>query len=84
MRTNPHIPIPLHDRAGGKVYLINLSPPQKGIAYVEETYGGRTVFIYTNYDANSCVDNAAHVLARCPSEYCRIEPGISFSGPEAG
>jgi len=79
MATNPAIPIPLADRAGRKVALFALSRPPQNISYVETTYNGKLLFIYTNYDANGCVANAEHILSHVPRNLQRVEPAITFS-----
>ncbi|MEO6458458.1 MAG: hypothetical protein ABIO92_09345 [Chloroflexia bacterium] len=78
LSTNPNIPVPLPDRAGKKVKLINWVRPGQGLAFVEEQYKGQTIYIYTNYDANNCVVNAIHVLRQVPSSSHNMNPGVIF------
>jgi hypothetical protein len=78
MENNPKIPVPLLDRAGKKVYLINIARPPKGISFYETKYAGKVVYIYTNYDSNNCVANAAHILKYTPTELRKVNAGVSF------
>lgn len=64
LANNNAISLPLPDRAARKVSLISTIKPAPGISYVSEQYNGKTIFIYTNYDANNSVSNAIYVLSK--------------------
>jgi hypothetical protein len=78
LSTNPNIPIPLPDRVGKKVKLINWVRPGQGLAFVEEEYKGQTIYVYTNYDANNCVANAVHILRYVPESVKKTYAGVVF------
>lgn len=77
--TNGHIPIPLPDRAGKKVSLFSYTKPAAGLSFLTEQYKGKTIFIYLNYDANSCVSNAYHVLQYSTTKGKRTTAAVAVS-----
>jgi len=76
---SPDIPIPLPDRAGRKVSLLNITPPPEGISFVAEQYNGQEIYIYVNYDANNCVSNTKYILQRTPKPYQKETTAIVFA-----
>ncbi|GAC1565179.1 MAG: hypothetical protein NVS4B8_11980 [Herpetosiphon sp.] len=78
LANNPALPVPFGDKSGKKVSLFAPVRPQKGISAVEEQYNGRTIYIYLNYDANHCVENAIHVLKQIPAGRHVIQAAVSF------
>lgn len=76
---NPAIPLPLPDKSGRKVSLLNTVKPATGLAYVTEQYNGQQVFIYVNYDANNCVANALHILKQVPPSQQAMKPAVAFA-----
>jgi len=75
---NPNISIPLPDRAGRKVNLLDKYPPQKGVSYVELNYKGEPIFLYENYDSNNCIANALYILGKLSKELNFVSPAIIF------
>lgn len=73
---NINIPIPLSDKAGKKVNLLDQNPPQKGVSYVELDYKGKSIFLYENYDANNCIANAIYILRLLPEGQKHISPAV--------
>jgi hypothetical protein len=84
LANNPHIPIPLPDRAGRKVRLFDAVKPPTGISFVTEDYNGGTIYIYVNYDANNSVANAVHVLNQVPQAAKKAKAGVVFSQVSKG
>jgi predicted type IV restriction endonuclease len=66
LSNNKNIPIPLPDRAGKKVRLLDTVKPPTGISFIQEEHNGKTIYIYVNYDANNCVSNANYILRQAP------------------
>ncbi len=63
---NLSIPVPHKDSANGSVDLIrDVMPPPKR-SFVTESYNGKTVYLYANYSADNCINNALHVLSLLP------------------
>lgn len=75
---NNHLSVPLLDRAGRKVYLLNTVKPATGLSYIEEEYQGRTVYIYMNYDSNNCVANAKHILKHVPNSAIGVKAAVVY------
>jgi len=59
---NPALTIPYADKAGQKVKLIDTVPPSSNLSSVSVVHQGRTLYIYTNYDAATSIANALHIL----------------------
>ena len=78
LASNDHIPIPLPDRAGRKVSLLNMVKPATGISHIEAEYQGQTIYVYTNYDANNCVSNAVYILNYVPSSASNVKAGVMY------
>lgn len=78
LANNDQLPIPLPDRAGRKVNLLNTVKPATGISYVEEEYKGQPIYIYVNYDANNCVSNAVHILKYAPASAVKMKAGVIY------
>jgi len=66
LKVSLEIPIPLPDKAGKKISLLNSIKPSNGVAYVEMSYKGRIVYLYINYDAGNCIANAKYILNFLP------------------
>ena len=61
---NPNVPVPLPDKSGRKTALLSWLPPAiPSVSHIQETYQGKTLYIYTNYSANIAVANALHILS---------------------
>ncbi len=73
------VPIPLPDRAGLKVNLLDMSPPPKGIGFITETYNGQSVYIRTNYAAENHVENALYILKRLPASFAGVKPAVIYT-----
>jgi predicted type IV restriction endonuclease len=73
------LPLPFPDRRGVNVQLIRTTEPPPNVSSVAEQYNGRTVYIYTNYDANDCVANAIHLLAELPSAQNQLAAAVTIA-----
>ena len=76
LANNLAIPVPLPDRSGKKVVLINAVPLPDNISQLSLLYNGETVYVYTNYDANNCVSNAIYILKQVPAAQKRCSPAV--------
>lgn len=83
LTTNRSLQLPLPDRAGKKVYLINTLPPAPGLSHVTEEYNGQIVYIYVNYDARNIVANARHVVQYVPPAAARVSVGVALVSTDA-
>jgi predicted type IV restriction endonuclease len=79
MANNAGLQVPMPDAAGRKVALLDKSPPLKGLAHVTVTYLGMPVYIYTNYDAAHCIQNAIHILKCFPTDKLVAKPSVAFA-----
>ncbi len=78
LNTNPHISIPLPDARGKKVRLFDTIRPAQGLSFVRLEYNGQPIYIYTNYDTNSCIANAVYILKQVPTSLAKVQPGVVF------
>ena len=62
LMSNPTILLPLSDKAGGSIKLINTVQAPRCTSLTLPS--GVTVFIYSNYSANGCIANIKHVLSQ--------------------
>lgn len=67
LKTNPSIQIPLKDKAGKHMSLIDYSKINMKGTVIQTTYNGKTVYIGLNYDSRNCVANAIYILGLLPS-----------------
>src|SRR5262249_17009874 len=79
MANNAGLPVPMLDAAGRKVNLVDKRPPPKGLAHVSVPYGDTLVYIYTNYDAAHCVQNAIHILRHLPKDKRVADASVAFT-----
>jgi len=75
---NSNIEIPLSDKAGRKVNLLDLNPPQKSVSYVELEYYGRQIYLYENYDSNNCISNAIYILRKVPRQHMQNDVAVIY------
>ncbi len=61
----PQIRIPLPDRSGKKIMLLNYTQPHNG-SFDTVKLNDRTVYIYTNYDSLKCILNAHYLFEQLP------------------
>jgi len=76
---NSNIHVPLPDKAGRKINLLDTQPPQKGVSYVELDYQGKLIFLYENYDSNNCIANAIYMLSKVPKQFLNSPVAVVFS-----
>lgn len=76
LANNPSIPVPLPDRSGRKVCLLNMTPLPKDISQVSLIYGGNPLFIYTNYDSRNCISNALYILQQVRGAQKPFSPAV--------
>ena len=57
-----NISVPLPDRSGKTVKLLDANPPPKGISFITEVYNGQNIYIHTNYSAENHIANSLHIL----------------------
>lgn len=76
LASNPAIPVPLSDRSGRKVCLLNTTPLPKNISQLPLDYGAQTLFIYTHYDARNCISNALYILQQVPGAQKPFSPAV--------
>jgi hypothetical protein len=73
----PNLQIPLPDRVGKTVYLLNHTHIE-GVTNIETSYNGRTIYIYLNYSSNNCLSNAKYILSFLPRDMEKVPAAISF------
>jgi len=75
---NPRIPIPLPDKAGKKRTLLSYEIPTSPgrIEQMPHPHNETMVYIYVQYSANDCVENALLVLEHVPEELMKETPAI--------
>jgi len=78
LKVSSDIPVPLLDKTGKKVSLLNTSKMTKGVAYAEIPYKGKTLYLYTNYDAGNCIANAKYILNFLPKTTAWQEVKVNF------
>jgi predicted type IV restriction endonuclease len=79
LQNNPDISIPLSDKAGKKIYLLNTTLPDQKIAYLQTMYNDQTIYVHLNYDSNHCVENALYILGFVPEDRKLYTPGVLFA-----
>ncbi len=79
LERNASLSLPLPDRSARKVTLLSIAKPAIGISYVQEQYQGQTIFIYTNYSANSCIANAQYILDMAPPHQRVVMPALAIA-----
>jgi hypothetical protein len=77
LANQPNLQIPLPDRVGKSVYLLNTSHID-GVTNIEANYNGRTIYIYLNYSSNNCLSNAKYILNFLPKDMDKAPAAISF------
>lgn len=82
LQHNLNLELPIMDQAGKKIALIDHIPPKEGSSFEEMEYNGRTVYIYTNYDATHQVLNAIHILEYLPAELKQVEAAAALRDSE--
>lgn len=76
LTANPSIPIPFPDAAGKSVSLLsNIQLPHT----VAVSSNGNSVYVRRLYDANGCVANAKHILAKVPPDKTLTEAAVLYS-----
>ncbi len=79
LAANPQMPVPLPDRTGRKVSLLSAEPFPNNISHLSLPLNGKTVYLYTNYDANNCISNARHILKHLPQIEQKVAPAVVVS-----
>ena len=75
---NSELIIPMPDKAGKKVNLLDHHPPQKGVSYVQLEYKGVPIFLYDNYESNNCVANSLYILRKVSKEFSQVPVGVIY------
>lgn len=75
--TNPHLTLPLPDRAGKKRFLFSRAKPATGSS-TQALYQGKPIFIGTHYSAADCIGNALYALQQLPSDQKSATLAVSF------
>lgn len=76
---NSSIPVPLKDKANGKIYLLNHQKPENPNYSARPTqYQGKTVFIFMGYDADDYVANAKYILSKLPESKFPFTAAVRF------
>lgn len=83
LANTPDIPIPLKDRAGGRVWLLNVDPPTKGRTYVTEQYKGQTIYVDLHYSSQACIANALYILEKVPPSSTRAIAAVAIAEEQA-
>lgn len=79
LQNNPSIPVPLKDKANGKIYLLNHQKPENPNYSARPTqYQGKTVFIFMGYDADDYVANAKYILSKLPESKFPFTAAVRF------
>ena len=73
-----NIPVPLVDRSGLTVNLIDTDPPAKGISFISTDYNGQTVYLHTNYSAENHIANALYVCQKLTGSYSGAKPAVIY------
>jgi len=72
----PNIQIPIIDQAGRRVNLVSYIRPDSRHEVFH--FGGREIFIHTNYSATNCVKNARYIWEKLPVAQRGNMPALSF------
>jgi hypothetical protein len=72
------LPIPYNDRAKRKVNLFSGEQPPPNTSHISYVHKGRVIYIYANYDALNCVENAIHALALLRPDQIKTEVAVAF------
>lgn len=75
--TNPHLQLPLPDKAGKSRFLFSSKKPEKGSSS-PAYYNGKPVFIGTHYSAADCIANALYALSKLPTGQYSTTLAVSF------
>ena len=62
LQQNPSLQMPFPDASGKSLFLFSFDKPHDDRTFFEATYQNKTVYIYANYSAPNCVENALHAL----------------------
>lgn len=73
-----NISVPLPDRSGKTVNLLDSNPPPKGIASINEVYNGQNIYIHTNYSAENHIANSLYILTHLPVTYTGMEVAVIY------
>lgn len=73
-----NISVPLPDRSGRTVNLLDANPPPKGIAFITEVYNGRNIYIHTNYSAENHIANSLYILTYLPATNTGLEVAVIY------
>ncbi len=68
LNNNQNIEIPYADKAGKKNKLFSWDKPIGSGAFEVIQYRGKTLYLFLNYSAENCVENAKHVLKLLPGD----------------
>ena len=68
LKNNQNIEIPYADKAGKKNKLFSWDKPIGSGAFEVIQYRGKTLYVFLNYSAENCVENAKHILKLLPSD----------------
>ncbi|HEX8504388.1 MAG TPA: hypothetical protein VF630_03390 [Hymenobacter sp.] len=77
LEANPHLTVPLQDKAGKTRFLFSSAKPEKG-SCTKAAYKGKTVFIGTHYSAADCIANAIYASKYIPQQQHSATLAVSF------
>ncbi len=75
--TNPHLQLPLPDKAGKSRFLFSSRKPEKGSSS-PASYNGKPVFIGTHYSTADCIANALYALSKLSADQHSTTLAVSF------
>jgi len=79
LQNNPSIPVPLKDKANGRIYLLNHQKPENpNYSARSMQYQGKTVFIFMGYDADDYVANAKYILSNLSESKFPFTAAVRF------
>ena len=82
LRHNHSISIPFPDRVGKKINLLSYDKPAKNVSVFVETYRGKPLYIYQNYDSYNCIANALYILEQAPASVMSYQPAVVLKQSE--
>ncbi|MBD2714265.1 hypothetical protein KBK19_04375 [Microvirga sp. STR05] len=77
LQQSESIALPFPDKSGKKTALFSLQKALKGSSH-PVSYQGKTLYVYTNYSAQSCLANALYVFSKLPPREKQQTSAVTF------
>jgi len=78
LKHNSNLEIPIYDKAGKSIKLISDKPIDNPGSILPSKYHDKDVWLYLNYSARNCVENAIYILKKLPSGYYKNTVQVSI------